>query len=88
MSPGPGPRFPGPGLRDPWDPVPDADPWTKVRMATFYLKKQSNPPMKSSKPDSKSFSNMFVKIRKNNDRIKVLLVLLFLFQIKTIFFEK
>ena len=29
MRPGPGlgPRFPGPGLRDPGDPVPDADPW-------------------------------------------------------------
>ena len=27
MSPGLGARFPGPGLRDPWDSVPDADPW-------------------------------------------------------------
>ena len=26
-SSGPGPRFPGPGLRYPVDPVPDADPW-------------------------------------------------------------
>ena len=84
----PGPRFPGPGLRDTGVPFPDAHPWTKVRMAISYLKKQSNPPMKSSKPDSKSFSNMFVKTRKNNERIKVLLVLLFLVQIKTIFFEK
>ena len=25
-SPGPGPRFSGPGLWDPGDPVPDADP--------------------------------------------------------------
>ena len=26
LSPGPRPRFPGPGLRDPGDPVPDTDP--------------------------------------------------------------
>ena len=28
---GPGPRFPGSGQRDPGDPVPDADPWLRVR---------------------------------------------------------
>ena len=33
MSPGPspGPWFPGPGLRDPGDPVPDADPCFRLR---------------------------------------------------------
>ena len=30
MSPSPGPRFPGPGLRDPGDPVPDADPFLQM----------------------------------------------------------
>ena len=29
-SPGPGPRFSGPGLRDPGDPVPDADPCVEL----------------------------------------------------------
>ena len=32
MSPGsgPGPRLPGPGLWDPGNPVPDADPWHEL----------------------------------------------------------
>ena len=35
MSPVPVPRFPGPELRDPGDPVPNADPCSHVRFAKF-----------------------------------------------------
>ena len=31
----PGPRFPGPGLRDPGDPVSDADPCRKLALSTI-----------------------------------------------------
>ena len=43
MSPGsgPGPRFPGSGLREPGDPVPDADPglipWAQVKVRNQVL---------------------------------------------------
>ena len=39
MSPGsgPGPRFPGPGLRDPRDPVPDADPWLQWYIFSEFI---------------------------------------------------
>ena len=30
-TPGLGPRFLRPGLRDPGDPVPDADPWSRTQ---------------------------------------------------------
>ena len=34
----PGPRFPGPGLRDPGDPVPDADPCFLQKEWKFFRK--------------------------------------------------
>ena len=32
MTPESGPRFPGPGLRDSGDPVPDAGPWLAYKL--------------------------------------------------------